>query len=46
MAVDLNGAGKSKDIMWIVEQIPGLTIKEDVTPYLYRDVAMGVSSDS
>lgn len=37
MAVDLNGAGKSKDIMWIVEQIPGLTIKEDVTPYLYRD---------
>ena len=46
MAVDLNGAQKTENLMWIVEQIPGLTIKEDVTPYLYRDVAMGVSSDS
>lgn len=25
--------------MWIVEQIPGLTIKEDVTPFLYKDVS-------
>lgn len=38
MAIDLNGAGKKEGIMWIVEQIPGLTIKEDVTPYLYNDV--------
>ena len=38
MAIDLNGAGKKENIMWIVEQIPGTTMKEDVTPYLYKDV--------
>lgn len=39
MAIDLYGYGKKENIMWIVEQIPGLTIKEDVTPFLYKDVS-------
>lgn len=37
MAIDLNGFGKKENIMWIVEQIPGETVKKDVTSYLYDD---------
>lgn len=39
MAVDLNGAQKTENLMWIVEQIPGLTIKEDVTGTLRETVS-------
>ncbi len=38
MAIDLYGHGKKENVMWIVEQIPGLTIKKDVTSFLYDDV--------
>ena len=41
MAVDLNGFGKKENIMWIVEQIPGHTMKRDVTPFLYEKVGLG-----
>lgn len=37
MAVDLNGYGKKENVMWIVEQIPGETIMQDVTSFLYKD---------
>lgn len=40
MAIDLYGYGKKENVMWIVEQIPGLTIKKDVTSYLQKDVRM------
>lgn len=43
MAIDLNGYGKKENVMWIVEQIPGLTIKKDVTSFLYEDVRDGRS---
>ena len=40
MAVDLNGYGKKENVMWIVEQIPGETITQDVTSFLYKDVGL------
>ena len=45
MAIDLNGFGKKENIMWIVEQIPGETVKKDVTSYLYEDVMIVNGSD-
>lgn len=45
MAIDLNGFGKKENIMWIVEQIPGETMKKDVTSYLYEDVMIVNGSD-
>jgi hypothetical protein len=45
MAVDLNGYGKKENVMWIVEQIPGETITQDVTSFLYKDVGLGKEGD-
>ena len=45
MAVDLNGFGKRENLLWIVEQIPGEMLAQDVSSFLYDDVGVRSGGD-